>query len=274
MKRLLVLIFTVTLLFILLSFSAGGPSLINAQEFDTNKAISDYLYNYNLYRNDYLTFTSAKNEFLNYNTLTSENKALEATRKLLNQRAVTVKTYLTALRMRLKEATLILNYDQNFLYIKIDDEVTWIPQHLLEYASAGTINDLLRTSAVFEKRYPDMEALAIKALGQIVFQEETALEEEVNALITKTEAKIAQMRETGEETTMEERWLIQAKEKVKRSSEKGAEALKITNNIKISSTNKIAYWNQAQVLFEEENQYLKEACSNLREIIREVKSAE
>jgi hypothetical protein len=245
-----------------------------AQEFDSNKALNDYLYNYNLYRNDYSAFTSAKNEFLNYNTLTSENKALEATRKLLNQRAITVKTYLTAIRMKLKDMTSIINYSQNLQYIKIDDEVTWIPQHQLEYASAGTIDDLLKSSAIFEARYPEMEALAITSLGQIVAQEEINLRDEINALITKTEAKITQMRNAGEDTTMEERWLIQAKEKVKRSSEKGTAALAITNNVKVDRSDKLAIWNQAQVLFEEENQYLKEASSNLKEIIREIKSAQ
>jgi hypothetical protein len=265
MKRLCLILIAICILLL------ATPAF--AQDFDFNKALSDYQYNYNIYRNDFSSFTSAKNEFLNYNTLTSENKALEATRKLLNQRAITVKTYLTAIRMKLKEMTSIVNYSQNLQYIKIDDEVTWIPQHQLEYASAGTINDLLKTSAIFEARYPEMEALAITSLGQIVGQEEINLRDEVNALIAKTEAKITQMRDAGEDTTMEERWLIQAKEKVKRSSEKGTAALAITNNVKVDKSNKLAYWNQAQVLFEEENQYLKEASSNLKEIIREIKSA-
>ena len=181
MKRLCLIIIAIGILLL------AAP--VNAQEFNATKALSDYLYNYNLYRTAYLEYIASKKEFITYQTLTSETKALESTRKVLNQRALTVKTYLTAVRMKLKETTSILNYDQNLLYIKIDDEVTWIPQHQLEYASAGTINDLVTTSGIFEERYPGMEALAIKALGQIVFQEETKLREETNALIKKTETK-------------------------------------------------------------------------------------
>jgi hypothetical protein len=267
MKRLLLLILTFTLL---LSCSF---TLTNAQNFDAAKALSDYVYNLNLYRTAYQNYTNAKKEYKNYQTLTSETKALEVTKVLLNQRATTIKTYLTAVRMKLQESTSILSYDQNLLYVKIDDEVTWIPAHQVEYNSAGTINDLLKTSAIFQNRYPDQELLAFKALGQIVFQEEKDLSDEANTLIQKTETKIAQMREAGEDTAVEERWLIQAKEKIKRSEEKRTAALAITNNLKATSNNKLAYWNQAQVLYVEGNQYLKEACSNLREIIREVKSA-
>lgn len=264
MKRLLGIFLTFTLL---LFYS---PAL--SQDFDFNRAFQDYLYNYNLYRSSHLEYVSAKSEYLTYKTLTAQTKALEATKKMLLARAETLKTYLTALRLKLKETTGILNYQQNMYYLKLDNEVTWIGTHKNSLPSAGTLEDLVKISTEAEKRYPTMEILAYQTLGTVMTGKEITLRDKINEQISKTEGKINQIKETGEDTTTLERWLIQAKEKIKRSEEKEKEGQNIISAIKPTDKNKIQSWNKAQKAFEEENQYLKEAVSHLKEIIREIKS--
>lgn len=258
--------FLPTLLLLLL------PLTVKAQDLDFNRAFQDYIYNYNLYRSSHLEYVSAKSEYLTYKTLTAQTKALEATQKMLLSRAETLKTYLTALRMKLKETTGVLNYQQNMYYLKLDNEVTWISSHETSLPSAATLDDLVKISQEAEKRYPTMEILAYQTLGTVMTGKEVTLRDKINEQISKTEAKINQIKETGEDTTTLERWLIQAKEKIKRSEEKEKEAQNILSGLKTTDKNKIQTWNKAQKAFEEENQYLKEAVSYLKEILREIKS--
>lgn len=246
---------------------------IIAQDFNFGKALEDYLYNYNIYRNDYLKFTSARSEFLNYKTLTSENKAFEATKSMLQNRSLTMKTYLTALRMKLYEETAIINYNQNFYYIKLDDEVAFLDKNKEEYASAGNINDLLVTSKIFEERFLPEEKLAFQTLGQIDSGIETGIKNDINEIISSLETKIGQIKSTGEDTTVEERWVLQAKEKIKRAEEKDREAYTLLTKIEDRDEDKLDQWNAIQKIYEEEHLYYKEAVNYLKEIIREVKSA-
>ena len=225
--------FLLTFLLLLLPFT------VNAQDFDFNRAFQDYLYNYNLYRSSHLEYVSAKSEYLTYKTLTAQTKALEATKKMLLARAETLKTYLTALRLKLKETTGILNYQQNMYYLKLDNEVTWIGTHKNSLPSAGTLEDLVKISQEAEKRYPTMEILAYQTLGTVMTGKEITLRDKINEQISKTEGKINQIKETGEDTTTLERWLIQAKEKIKRSEEKEKEAQNLLSGIKTTDKNKI-----------------------------------
>lgn len=246
---------------------------VKAQTFDFNKALSDYLYNYNIYRNDYLKFTSARSEFLNYKTLTSENKAFEATKIMLSDRSMTMKTYLTTLRMKLYEETAILNYNQNFYYIKLDDEVAFLDKNKNEYASAGSIDDLLTTSKILEDRFPAEEKLTYQTLGQIDSGIETNIKNKINNIIGLIETKVGQIKAAGEDTTVEERWILQAKEKVKRAEEKDREAYTLLTKIDDGDDDKLDQWNKIQKVYEEEHLYYKEAVSFLKEIVREIKSA-
>ncbi|MFZ5366344.1 MAG: hypothetical protein ACOZBZ_03535 [Patescibacteria group bacterium] len=243
-----------------------------AQDFDFNRAFQDYTYNYNLYRSAHLEYISAKSEYLTYKTLTAQTKALEKTKNMLLNRAETLKTYLTALRMKLKETTGILNYQQNIYYLKLDNEVSWLATHKNSLPSAGTLEDLVKISQEAENRYPSIEILAYQTLGQVLLGKENSLREKINEQISKTQDKINQIKETGEDTTILERWLIQAKEKIKRSEEKEKEGQDLLSGLKPTDTSKQESWNKAQKAFEEENQYLKEAVSFLKEIIREIKS--
>jgi len=267
MKRLLLLIFTFTL-----SLSCTF-TLVHAQDFDFPKALSDYLYNYNIYRNDYLKFTSARNEYVNYKTLTSENKAFEVTKSMLENRSVTMRTYLTTLRMKLYEETAILNYNQNFYYIKLDDEVTFLDKNKNDYASAGNIDDLLTTSKILEDRFPAQEKLTFQTLGQIDSGVETGTKNKINNIISLLETKVGQIKTTGEDTTIEERWILQAKEKIKRAEEKDREAYTLLIQIEDKDDDKLDQWNKIQKVYEEEHLYYKEAVSFLKEIVMEIKSA-
>jgi hypothetical protein len=257
--------------FLLIIFLLGFSPVL-AQEFDFNKAYQDYQYNYNLYRSSHIDYIAARSEYLNYRTLTSQTKAIEKTKEMLLNRAETLKTYLTALRIKLRETTGITNYDQNISYLKLDNKVTFISSHKNSLPSAASLEDLVKISTELEKAYPEIEVLSYQTLGKIIIGKESYLRQKINEQIQMLEEKINEIRNEGEDTTIPERWLIQTKEKIKRSEEKEKEAQTVLDRISTGDANKIFSWNKAQKLFEEENQYLKEAISSIKEIIREIKN--
>lgn len=254
MKRFVFLLFTLCTLFYALCTSA------NAQDFTYAKAYQDYLYNFGQYRNFHLEYITAKSEYQTYGTLSSQTKALENTKKMLIARAETFRTYLTAVRMKLKEETSVINYQQNLAYIKLDEQIAFINTHELAIPSASTIDDLIKNSGEFEKKYPEAILYTSQAKKVIFLSRVNVLYEEVNSEIVRIEEKINQMKESGKDVSDLERWLIQAKQKQARSKEKYNLAQNVEGNSVLLTTH-----------LENANQYLKETITDLKEIIKEIK---
>ena len=248
-------------------------TLVNAQEFDFNRAFNDYIYNYNLYRSTHLDYVTKKSEYQTYDTLTSKTQALEAARKMLLQRDKALETYFTTLRMKLKEETGIESYKQNLYFLKLDDEVTWLKNHQSLLSSPSTIEDLIKESRRLETRFPNIQIINYQTLGVVLEGKEIYLKDEVQELIDLVEKKIIEIRESGEDTQILERWLIEAKQKKTLSEQKQAEAIGILSTMEPRDTDKSKKYDQTRHLMGESNQYLKEAISFLKEIIREVKRA-
>jgi hypothetical protein len=252
-------------------------TLTHAQEkvFDYNRAYNDYIYIYNQYRLAHTDYVAARQAFIAYKTLTSKTEALNKTLKMLQLRDEVVRTYLTALRMKLAEMTGISNYEQNILYLKLDAEVNWYIKHRNELTSAGSLEDLVDSSRKAQVRYQETEVLICQALGTILASKETALREKISQEIEILKGKIAEIRQRGDkETNTAERWLLEAENRLTRSQEKQFAAQQILAKIKSYDQNKIQSYNQAQFTLEESHQYLKEANSYLKELIREVKRAD
>lgn len=242
-----------------------------AQEFDFNRAYQDYLYNYNQYREVHNQYITAKNQYLTYKTLTAKNKALIATREMLRARSEVLRTYLTALKLNLKETTELIGYQANTLYLKLDSEAGWLSDHHDTLSSPATIEDLLKVSEAFEKRYPQTEIIIYQTIGEIIKDKETDLYERTHQSISETEEKILEIkRKESEKALVWERWLLEAKNKTIRSLEKSDYAGKTLSALKPGE--KISQnFHQAQFALKESNQYLKEAVFYLLEIIQKIK---
>jgi len=269
MKRLpiLFLIFTLLLFY---SFT-----LVNAQEFDFNRAYQDYLYTYGQYHTAHKDYLAARSAWLTYKTLTAKTEAMTETLKMLQLRDEAVRTYLTALRLKLAETTGISNYEQTVLYLKLDNEISWYLNHRDTLPSAGTLEDLVKSSSEAEKQYGKTEVLAYQTLGTILAGKEEALRDRLKEEIGKLNDKIAEIRQRGDkETATLERWILEAENKLTRSQEKQFEAQQKLAKLKVGDRNKQKKYNEARSLFRESHQYLKEAHSYLKELIREVKRAD
>lgn len=252
-----------------LSLLISLPTLAQSPEF--TKTHQDYLQNYNSYRDSHNKYVSARGEYLTYKTLTSQTKALETTRVMLQKRADTLKSYLLTLKIRLNETTGVIDYPQSQAFIKLDIEINWLDGHKNSIAGAGTIDDLLKVSSELEKKYPKDELLIYQTLGLITSGRENSLRNKTNSQIDKISEKIGQMRNEGENVEKLERWLEEAKKKVNLSNEKQVLAEGKINEISDTDSNKVRDFDEAQVIFSESHQALKEASNFLSEIIEEIK---
>lgn len=269
MKRLLIFFFAFTLL-LLYSFT-----LAHSQNFDFNTAYNNYLTTYNQYRIAHDEYVTASQAYLNYQTLTSQNEAFSKTLKMLELRDEVVKTYLAAIRLKLAETTKITNYEQNVFYLKLDNEINWYSEHRDSLPSAGNLEDLLDTSTEAQQKYRETEVFIYPVLGAILGGKETNLRDKINRNLETIKSKLAEIKQKGDKNTATaERWLLEAENRLVRSSQKQISAQKTLSQIKTYDSDKERTYSQAQLTLGESHQYLKEANSNLRELIAEVKNAD
>lgn len=262
--------------FLLLFFTLSSTySQEPTPTFDFNRAYQDYLYTYGVYRQAHNEYVTAREQYLSYQTLTAKTLALEKTLDMLQKRDEAVRTYLTALRLKMAETTGITNYQQNTLYLKLDAEVSWYLEHKDNLSSAATIEDLVKSAGGAESRYEKTLVLIYQALGTILEGKENNLRDQTAEQVELIKEKLTQIRQKGDkDTTTAERWLLEAENKIVRSQEKSDEAMAILNKMKPSDRNKANDYNEAQKLFQESHLYLKEANSHLQELIREIKTAD
>jgi len=262
-------------LFLFFFFFILLANQVNAQNFNFQKAYDDYLHNYNQYRQANTEFISAKQAYLNYQTLNSKENALNKTSNLIRREDEVVKTYLTALRLKLGQISSISDYELNIIYLKIDNEVAWYQNHQNNLNSTGSLEDLVKSSQTMKQRYQETEVLAYQTLGSILAGKQAYYRIQIKQQIDSLKEKIGIIRQTGDkETQTAERWLLEAENRLTRSQEKEFEAQQILAKMKVSDINKIRDYNQAQYKIEESHQYLKEANHYLKEIIQEVKNAD
>jgi hypothetical protein len=273
MKRL-----SIILLFSLFAISYSPLAKVSAQEeptFDFQRAYADYNYIYNQYRQTHAEYISARQAYLNYKTLTSKTEALNKTLAMLKLRDKSVQTYIMALRTKMAETTGISNYEENILYLKLDNEAGWYSQHYNSLPSAGSLEDLVASSKEAQDQYKKSEVLIYQTLGTILAGKETALRDKINQQIEILKAKIAEIRQRGDkDTAIMERWLLEATNRLTRSQEKEFTAQQLLAKMKSHQRDKNRVYNQAQFALEESHQYLKEANFYLKELIREAKHAD
>jgi len=251
------------------------PSFVFAQDFDFNRANSDYLYNLSLYREAHQEYVSAKEAYLKYKTLTSKNTALEKTLRMTQLRDEVVRTYLIALKMKLGETPGIFSDDKNVFNLKLDNEADWYLKHKEELSSAATLGDLANLAKVSSTRYSSRsEILIYQTLYKILLGKEFTLKGEIEIQIEAIREKLKEIKEKGDkDISLPERWLLETENRLLRFEEKVSASQAIMASIE-KNTYRESVYRKAQLLLEEGHQYLKEANRYLKEIIREIKTAD
>lgn len=245
--------------------------------FLTNFALADYSSTYqsyitltDLYRKHYQGYISAKNKFLTYHTLTSENEAIENGRNFLKARDQLVVQYLALLREKTAESGGFSQNDRDLIFNKLNVESVWLVQHRMKYDTAASLVDLQRVSDQMQDRYASViRYVALQTAGSILANKEAAFTTTINDLLYRTQNFLNSMDKDGYDTNLAQRWLLEAQNKVALSQEQQDTALNIFLNL--HGQNLINDYNRGVYALTQSNQYLREASSYISEIIRIVK---
>jgi hypothetical protein len=249
----------VSLVFIFSVRSVGAQTV-----FDYAKAYQDYEYNLSAYNTAYDSYKLAREQYLQFNTITSKDAAKAATLTMLQTRDETVRTYLTALRMKLKETDGIPVTGRDSLYTRIYPEVKWYADHKARLDSAGSLEDLVTDSDEAKDHFTFTNVIIYDSLIQILAGKTTNLRSVLTTNVGDIQAIIDTIRQNQDkDVSLMERALPDIENKLARSADKDAEAL---------SSNSPKTYIQSQSLIQDSYLYLKEANANLSEIVRQIKS--
>lgn len=232
---------------------------------DYQSAYNDYSYNYTLYRHTYNDYQVAKSTFLTYHTLTAQSDAIDKLRAVLKARDQVMFVYYNLLQEKLNATAGVTDTDKTTSGRIKESEKTWLTDHQKKIDAAGSLEDLNDASAEFESRYPQMDTETKQAIGSILLAKEGTLGSQVEIFIESLQAKTAEIRQSGEDTTFADRGVINTKNKMVLFHTKLAAAWDVF--FPKASTGQIEIFKGQQVLTEA-NQYLREAVSFLMEIIK------
>lgn len=277
MKRILLLLlfsFLVAAGFASFRTSAFVPQVFASSE----QAYKDYLYQSDVYRQKYNDFKVAQNEYFKFNTLTSQQTALAATRDMMAQRDVLLKTYLLLLNEKLNEAVGITDSDRNYYQSLIKNENAFLINHAALIPSVGSINDATTIGRQLEDHYNVLQASMLQIISGISYGNLTGFANDYDKNLADAKALVNANRGifASEKQSLMDRWLLQISNtrslyqgKLDAIANKIVQ-LKVSNN----SFNRIdptSFYEDIKTQLGEGRQYLLDGTAFMGELVRELR---
>lgn len=251
------------------------PGVLHSQEFDFNKAYQDYLYNSDIYQKAHADYDIARSQYLSSQTISSQTKAQEATAAMLTDRDQVLSTYLTALRMALKDAPGVDNGTKESLFSLIDAEISWYGDHKTKISSAGSLDDLVADSNEAAEQFKQTELMIYQVLVTISIGNTTDYRERARTEINDLRTKLSEIKVNGDKNVDSiDRALTDAEDRLSRSIEKETDAQTRLSKMKSSDKNKLVSFNSIELSVGESLSYIKEANSIVKDSIRQIKTAD
>lgn len=244
--------------------------------FDFQKAYEDYNYAKVVYEKAHSDYKLSRSQYLQAKTLAAQTKAREATVAMLQARDEVMTTYLTALRMKLKETAGISEVEREGLYSRIDSEIFWYANHKATIPSAGTLNDLINDSNEAKDHYNLTEPLIYEVLSTIPAGSVEVNYDLASEVLGSLKDKVDEIRSEGEmDISNIERGLIETEQKLTRSLEKQVEAQKqiagISTPDRYKRNNNYSIYSSVIGTLKEAHQFIREAGSYMKEIVGQIK---
>ncbi|MBI4035127.1 MAG: hypothetical protein HY381_01905 [Candidatus Chisholmbacteria bacterium] len=241
-----------------------------AQEFTFSRALNDYTYTFDQYRLSHRQYQLKKNEYLKFGTLTSQTEAQTATLDMLLKRDDVIRTYLTALRLKLAETPGTDPLDREALFARIDQEVNWLFQHQTKLQNTTSLAELSRVSQELQTRYTTIQLLAYQSLTSILAGKQNGLRSQLQTHLQTLKSSVDQIRQSGESTQLLDRWLVQAQQRLELSLERQTAGEFTSQKLTPQNRNLVQEFLNIEFTLKESHQYLKETLFSLQEIIKEI----
>lgn len=155
-----------------IAFFLLNPSPLLAQTKSGNEYYQDLLNDYRAYQSLTEPFGVARSRNLTYKSVEAQVEFLEISRRLILAEVKSIKDYVSFIRTVLSDATRILNYQENYLYIKLDDELAFLDQTESKVQTLSTLADTDTLMTDLGKHYAQIsqmgyEIKSIIAIGSI-----------------------------------------------------------------------------------------------------------
>ena len=153
--------------------------LISSRVF-AGSELEDYQFQLEKYRQNYVSFSTARNKFLKYKTLESRNEAEEATQEILLLRTRALKTYFSFLDARLRITPGIDKAEKEKFANLLQVKISWLANHetVLNSLSNPTLEKLFSLSDEVEGKAFEMKRLVREVEGLIYLGKVKELGEE------------------------------------------------------------------------------------------------
>jgi hypothetical protein len=242
-----------------------------SSEFNFEQAYKDFVFTFDQYRSRNTEYALARSQYMQSKTLASQQKAQEGTYNMLFARDEAVRTYLTAIRMRVAEAIGVPDDKKLVLRTRLDTEVAWFENHKSTLSSAESLDDQTADSNVARDHYSKTSTpLIYESLMEIAIGKVKFLRDQQSAIVNDLEAKLVEIRGEGEIDTGDmERGVLEVRNRISRSEAKESDARKLLVGVKQQEIP--AKYSQVTARMGESLQYLKEANIYLDEMIRRIK---
>jgi hypothetical protein len=138
----------------------------------SQRAYQDYLYQFDTYRTIKLDFQTARDEYLHFQTLSSQTKAFEKTKQFLVQRDNLVKSYFLLLSERLDESIGVSADNKGKYQQFLASDSAFLTAHAQQVPQTLSLDAAIAQSTPFEAQYRILQrdirrVLLTLALGQI-----------------------------------------------------------------------------------------------------------
>ena len=257
------------LTFAILYLAFASPILAQ-EEFTFDRAYSDYVYTFDQYRAAHQQYQLKKNEYLKFKTLTAQTDAYAAGLNLLKARDDVIRTHLTTLRLKLAETPGVNPTERQATFSRIDQEVNWLFAHQTRLQNTTNLKELTRISKEIETRYPTITVLMYQSLTTVLASKQNFFRTQASSHYQGLKTKLINIRDSGEDTTIFDRWLLQAQQKLELSLERQSAASSLAAKLGAQTRNLPQEFLAIQTALKDSHQYLKETTSALQEIIRDL----
>lgn len=281
-----------SILIVIFTFLTTDPYIVYSQS-ATNSAVKEdletrsfeqifqeYLSKIDEYEKAHEDYILKRAQYFRFGTLKSRDDAQAATLSMLQARDEVMILYIKSLKAKHKESVGISDVKREGFNLRLNEEVAWFENHKEVMTSAGSLADLVRDSDSAKNRYYSLYPLAYEVLATNSLGRLTDFQERVNDSFNQTKDKIELIKnEDRDEYKISEnkiklidRWIFESENKITRGLEKQTYAdSKIPTFGLIPGTTFGEYNNTLSVMGEAQLFY-KEACSFLKEVIREIKT--
>lgn len=238
----------------------------------STQAYQDYLYQFDVYRQRFSDFRVALTQYQQFNSLASQQDALDKVKLLLAQRDLTAKTYLLFLNERLTENPGLVPTEAQLYRSIITNQIGFLDNHSVQAPSLSSLEDAQKSADAFAKNYPTLQSAYRQTIVAIELGYLNYFAQQFDLVTRQAQSLIAANKSflpPTKQSTLD-RWLLALSNKWSLYQQKATAirtaSFKLTGDVQEQDQ----LFLKIQSDLGQARQYLVEAVANLKELEKEL----